>query len=452
MFCILFFVRCAKAAIVPAALLLSFSISAAAQKPHILMISIDGMKPEYVTQAKDHNLNLPVLTRFLSEGTYAEGVLGVTPTVTYPSHTTMVTGVWPIEHGILANTLFDPLVEHKGEWYWYFRELKSQTLYQAADAAGLKTAAVGWPVTVGAPIDYLIAEFGQSEKANVPQGDMVKPIDLKDTIGTHVAESAKGDEKKMAWSIGIINNYNLNFILVHLTDLDHQQHLHSPFSDEANRTIEVIDHQVGELIDAEMKQNLDAKIVIVSDHGFVRVDHKVALNAIFAKAGLIKLRPGKMNDGTSTVVSWDAEAWESGGTAAIMVRDHGDTQIMQKVAALMDEIARDPAYGVNKVISGSEVAKHGGNPDAVYLIDFEPGWAATGGWRGDPVKDAPSTGTHGYLPDHPELRSAFMVMGKGIAKGKDIGVIDMRQIAPSVAEMLSVKLPAARMKPVSYTP
>jgi predicted AlkP superfamily pyrophosphatase or phosphodiesterase len=101
----------------------------------------------------------PVLERFLAEGTYAEGVVGVVPTVTYPSHSTLVTGVWPAEHGVHSNLVFDPLGEYPGEWYWYFREIKAHTLYQAADEAGLTTAAVSWPVTAGAPIDYLITEF-----------------------------------------------------------------------------------------------------------------------------------------------------------------------------------------------------------------------------------------------------------------------------------------------------
>src|ERR1700761_5721758 len=97
-----------KSAIAVAALV-TCATSLIAQKPHVLMISLDGMKPEYVTHADEHNLKIPVLRKFLTQGAYAEGVVGVIPTVTYPSHTTMVTGVWPAEHGILANTLFDPM-------------------------------------------------------------------------------------------------------------------------------------------------------------------------------------------------------------------------------------------------------------------------------------------------------------------------------------------------------
>src|SRR5713226_10343079 len=73
------------------------ALAAAQEKvaPILVMISIDGLRPDYITAADAHGAKVPNLRRFLKEGTYAEGVVGVVPTVTYPSHTTLVTGVWP---------------------------------------------------------------------------------------------------------------------------------------------------------------------------------------------------------------------------------------------------------------------------------------------------------------------------------------------------------------------
>ncbi len=417
-------------------------------KPHVLMISIDGMKPEYVTHAEEHGLKLPTLRRFVAQGTYADGVEGVLPTVTYPSHTTMVTGVSPAQHGIVNNTVFDPMLQHKGEWYWYFKEVKAETLYEAADQASLTTAAVGWPVTVGAPIDYLIAEFAQSETVPLPPSATTRPTDLKDKLNIKVSDGVDGDDRKTAWTVGIINNYNPNFVIAHLDDLDHQEHSHGPFSPEANRTIEKIDGQASQIIDAELAQNPDAKIIIVSDHGFVRVDHHVALNALLAQAGLIRLAPKGTND-RAPVVSWDAQAWEAGGTAAIVLHDPSDADVQRRVRDLLAKIAADPAYGINRVIEHDQVIKAGGFPDAAFVVDFKPGWSTGAGLRGAVLTDAPGTGTHGYMPDHPELRSSFFVMGKGIAKGKDLGLVDMRRIAPTVAEMLGVELPAVKLPPLN---
>ena len=85
---------------VPAALIVGFALFAAAvaaqqPTPIVLMISIDGLRPDYVTAADKHGLKIPALRRFVTEGAFAEGVQGVIPTVTYPSHTTLISGVWP---------------------------------------------------------------------------------------------------------------------------------------------------------------------------------------------------------------------------------------------------------------------------------------------------------------------------------------------------------------------
>jgi predicted AlkP superfamily pyrophosphatase or phosphodiesterase len=282
----------------------------------------------------------------------------------------------------------------------------------------------------------------------VHAGEVVNPFDIKDRIGVTLPANATDDVKKTAWSVGIINTYTPNFMLVHLAMLDHQEHEHSPFSPEANEAVEKLDQEVGQIIDAELKQDPKAKVVIVSDHGFVRVDHDVLVNVLLARAGLITLR----SKDTSPVESWEAQAWISGGTAAIMLHNPSDEAVKAKVKQLLDTIAADPQYGINEILTHDQLIKRGGYPDAAFLIDFKLGWSAAAGFSGDAVKDAPSTGTHGYLPDHPELRSAFMVMGDGVAKGRDLGVIDMRQIAPSVASMLGVKLPAAKLHAVHYKP
>ena len=90
--------------------LLTFFLSVPwASSADLLLVSIDGMRPDYVLEADAHGLQIPHLRRLLAEGAHATGVRGVLPTVTYPSHTTILTGVWPAKHGIYTNTTFDPL-------------------------------------------------------------------------------------------------------------------------------------------------------------------------------------------------------------------------------------------------------------------------------------------------------------------------------------------------------
>ena len=117
-------------------LLAASPLLAQAHQP-VLLISVDGLRPDYVTHADEHHLRIPTLRRTMADGTYAEGVNGVFPTVTYPSHTTLVTGVWPAEHGILNNTRIRSRAQPFDAWYWYTDQIKTPTIWSAAHAAGL---------------------------------------------------------------------------------------------------------------------------------------------------------------------------------------------------------------------------------------------------------------------------------------------------------------------------
>jgi predicted AlkP superfamily pyrophosphatase or phosphodiesterase len=426
------------------------SLEAQSRKPHVLMISIDGMKPEYITHADEHGLKVPNLRLFLSQGSYADGVVGVVPTVTFPSHITLITGVWPAEHGVVANALFDPLGELQGESYWYFRQLHAETLYQAADAAGLTTASVGWPVTLGAPVDYLIAGYGEPAKSAAPEDQPLHPLDIKQQLNLQFVAGTDDDDHRAGWAEGIIRKWNPNFVLLHFNDLDKNQHAHSPFSPEADAAMEHLDRLAGEAIAAELAMNPDAVIVVVSDHGFARVDHEVNLNAFFVQAGLIALKPVGTVGASGNIASWDAECRLEDGSAAVVLRDPQDNVLLAKVKGVLDAMKADPANGIDRVLDAKELHRRGGFSDASFLIDLKPGWSTRGGFRAPFVVDTPGIGTHGYLPDHVEMRSSFFVKGPGVAEGEDLGVIDMRQITPTVAKMLHVQMPAAKMKPVDY--
>lgn len=431
------------------ACVLTGSILAQAPSNPLMMISIDGMKPEYATQADAHHLRIPVLRDMMRQGAYATGVVGVVPTVTYPSHTTLVTGVWPAEHGVYDNTVFDPLQQHPNTWYWDFADIQVPTLYTAADAAGLKTANVGWPVTVGAPIDYNIAEGTQSEHTDKPSGSPYHPEDILDEIGVHPAKDVDQDVTKTAESVAILRKFHPDFLLVHLTDMDHQEHEHSPFSKEADDSLEVLDSQIGQIRDAALAANPRTRIVVVSDHGFLRVDHRVNLNVLLVKAGLIQLGEPKAGTNKPAILDWRAEAWPAGGSNAIMLKHPEDAALLAKVKQALDQAMADPANGIATVLTHEQIVARGGFPQASFLVDYKDGFDPGNAFTGPVVQDAPSTGMHGYLPSRPAMYSAFFISGQGIASGRNLGVIDMRQIAPTLARLMGLTLQAAKQPPLA---
>src|SRR5687768_3414999 len=84
---------------------LGATLTAASDDPRVLMISIDGLMPSSYTEAGPSTI--PSLRRLAREGAYADGVISVLPTVTYPAHTTLLTGVPTSVHGIVDNRMFD---------------------------------------------------------------------------------------------------------------------------------------------------------------------------------------------------------------------------------------------------------------------------------------------------------------------------------------------------------
>ncbi len=411
------------------------AVSQDAGRVPLVVISIDGMRPDYVTKADEHGLKIPALRAFLARGTYADGVV---PTLTYPSHTTILTGVWPAEHGVYGNLMFDPLQEHSGRWYWDFSAIRVEMLYQAAKKAGIVTGAVDWPVTVGAPIDYDVAPYGTAGKF------AYIPVDLLNRLGVAAPKDDEDDDAKVAASVAILRKYKPGLMLVHLLELDEEQHRHGPFSVEANARLEKIDAQVAAIERAALAVDARTRVVVVSDHGFARVERMVNLNVLLARAGLMRLgRRGK-------VVSWKAEAWATGGSAAIMLRDAGDAATLAAVKKVIAEAATDPAYGIVGVLTGEQAEAMGGLPGAALVVDFRDGFDAGVGFSGAVVEDVAGTGMHGYLPTHEAMRAAFMVMGEGVAVGRDLGVVDMRAVAPALAEMLGLKLEAAKVGAVGW--
>ena len=122
---------------------------------HVVLISIDGFRPDFYL---DTSWPAPGLQRMAREGAHVKVVMGVFPSKTYPGHTTLVTGALPGSHGIYYNVSFEG-IQPTGRYYWYASAIRVPTLWDAVRESGLKSASVLWPVTVGAPIDWNIPEI-----------------------------------------------------------------------------------------------------------------------------------------------------------------------------------------------------------------------------------------------------------------------------------------------------
>jgi len=436
----------------------------------VLMISIDGMKPEYVTEADARGLRIPFLRSLARDGVYADGVSGVWPTNTYPSHTTLLTGVSPAEHGVDNNPEFDPQRTFAGAWYWYAQQVRVPTLWQAAHEAGLRTASVGWPVSVGAPgIDWLIPEYWRvnpGQSSNPSDRDLIaalsRPVTMLNQMQSELGPymngndtSLHGDEIKTRFALDILRKQQPAFMTIHLSSLDETEHERGPFSAEAKQNLEAIDGLVSQLAAAARANDPTTAVMVVSDHGFVPLTHEINLFVPFLQAGLVHTRMDAETR-TVTIDSWKAQPWLASGMAAIMLNRSGnaadDQQTERQVRDLLRKLAMDANNGIVGIFDRDQMKQRGGFPDAAFLVVLKAGYYAGGSFTGNFMEAIPGTrGGHGFSPEFPEMRASFFVAAPGIGH-RDLGIIDMRQIAPTVATILKVQMPLAKAKALDLKP
>ena len=441
----------AAAALVAVAVLVQLGGALAqSARPALIMISIDGLRPDYVTAADTHGLKIPNLRRFLKEGAFADGVTGVIPTVTYPSHTTLITGVSPAKHGILGNTVFDPLGKNQGGWYWYAEDIKVSTLWDAARQAGMTTASIQWPASIGARVDWNIPEIWRAntnEDAKLQRAlatDGLMP-ELEKALGPYPrGQEVEDDERRGTYAVRLLETKRPQLLTLHLLALDHVEHDTGPLSQESFAVLERQDAIIGKLRDAaERLAPGKAYVAVVSDHGFVKIEARFNPFPAFRDAGLIAVGRG------GAVTDWTAMPWTAGGSAAVVLKDPSDASTRAEVRALLDKLAADPANGIDRVLDADTLHARGGYPTASFLIGCKPGWFVGSGYTGAiATKTNRPAGTHGHLPDLPELRAAFFVVGPGVPAGRSLGLIDMRDVAPTLAQRLGLTLPSAEGKPL----
>jgi predicted AlkP superfamily pyrophosphatase or phosphodiesterase len=376
-------------------------------------------------------------------------VVSVYPSVTYPAHTTIVSGATPARHGILGNEEFQPLdVSQSRELQWYASSIKVDTLWHAAARRKLKTAMVSWPVSVGAG-DYNFPEIFklggsldetlQIIKANDRPDGFVDELHNKDPKLFSNVTKDEGDDMRTRFAEYIITDKRPDLLLVHLFDLDHFQHDFGPFTPEAFAMLEKADGYVGRILAAaERARTLeDTAVYIVSDHGFMPIKQRVHPGVLLAEAGLIKLKQEKGADGKmrNVVASWRAIPYSTAGSCSIILQNPSDRDALRKAHAIFKSREGKHGSGIFRVVEEKEIKQLGGNPNAAFALDAEEGFTFGSNYSGPFITDTSQRGQHGYLPTRPDYRASFIMSGSVITRRGDLGEIRMIDIGPTIARV-----------------
>jgi len=369
----------------------------------LLVISVDGLDWRYLRDRDALGLKIPNIRSLMAKSQIADGVVGVWPTITWPSHTTMLTGVRPDQHGILGNAAGppDPALS-----YWSATKITVPTLTQCLAGAGRTVGAVNWPVTVDAKIDWNLPEV--YARRNGDSSDM----DTVDKFGTPglVAEIGRtypsfpqqwlDDRSRALATIYLLTRKHPDLMLLHFAELDSEQHEEGPFTQHAKAVVERSDELIGDILKVLPK---DYSLALVSDHGFEQIDHIANLKVMAAADGVT----GAMAVAGGLVTSSDPQvlAWLRGQS--------GKGEVGREVPP--EELKR---YAPQLSGTGFEPAPH---------VQFGNGK--------EPRQPSQTKGNHGFWPTRPDYHSIFLLSGPGI-KSARLGTMEMTSLKDRLAETL----------------
>ncbi len=398
--------------------------------PRLLLVSIDGLG---WTRWQQHRGLTPNLNKLTIGGT-AVPLQSVFPTMTWPAHATLVTGSLPLHHGVLGNHLWSRAA-HKVVEAWQGPPPAGPTIWQALRQAQLHVAAVLWPNTAGAPIDWALPEvYGQKAFENAASPGLLSDLAMAglpvDHLGSHGGEEAfLLDTFSRDAAVYLVQTHQPEFLALHWVALDTWSHRFGPDSAEAMWALQLIDRYLGEVLQAYEAHGLrkGLRLVVVSDHGFLEVTEAYSAHQLLMDAQL-------------------PAAW----TKAVQVVSNGHCLYMyvtkpelhdEIVAVLRHSLSKHPK--LDKVLGPDQLValglpspkEHDQAPDLVALARPEVLWS-TAHVPGQPGKPT-IHGMHGQLPSSPQLQGIF-VTNQAVTSGGALTLMRMQDVAPTLMAWFGV--------------
>ncbi|MFO1445608.1 alkaline phosphatase family protein [Bacillus sp. Bva_UNVM-123] len=415
----------------------------------MIVISFDCLS------ALDYSLikSLPNFQRVFEKGSYVQHVETIYPSLTYPCHTTIVTGNYPVRHGIVNNTLLQPGRESP-DWNWYRSAIKGTTLYDEANKANLTTAALLWPVTGKAKsIQYNLPEIFPNRPwksqimVSLLNGTPSYQWELNKQFG-HIRNGLKQpelDDFVLESTVHTILTKAPNLLLVHFTDLDTMRHHHGVFSEEATEAIRRHDRRLGRILhalDASGKIQ-ETTIIILGDHSAIDEDKAIHLNVVFREHDLISV------DSNDRIIDWKAYCKSCDGSAYIYVKNDDDV-IKEKVKEILTTLASDSQNGIEKILSGKEAGQTGADSTCAFMIEASRGFYFLEDHVGEYIKHVSAADVrannkytlacHGYSPTKSDYTTFFLASGNGIRENEVIPFMHLVDIGPTLARLLGLDL------------
>jgi len=367
----------------------------AAQQPLVILVSIDGFRADYL----DRGLT-PNIAALAAQGVRAQAMRPAFPSVTFPNHYTLVTGLYPDHHGLVNNTMEDPAIpgpaftvanSHDERWWD-----EATPIWITAEHQGLRAATMFWPGS-DVPIHGTLPDrFVRFDKT-------VTPDRRTDTV--------------LGW-LDLPPEQRPQFVTLYFDQVDSAGHAAGPDSDAVNKALQLVDAAIGRLVDGLRQRSLfeRANLILVADHGMEAnfPDRVVYLDDL--------IDPKTVHvEATGVVTGLRAEPGHEAAVEQALLKPHPHMQCWRK-----GEIPARLHYG--------------GNPRVPALLCLaEPGWAI---WTHDfiaSLKGGFVYGMHGYDPADPAMNALFVAEGPALRQGMVHPAFDNVDVYPLLTRLLAIK-------------
>ncbi|NUM41217.1 MAG: alkaline phosphatase family protein [Leptospiraceae bacterium] len=374
-------------------------------KKKLIVLSIDGFPGYYANPDSKFYQYTPNLNKLRGMSNFSNLVTSVYPTMTYPAHTSMITGVDPEVHGIRSNTPFDPYNKNLGGWMWYHEEIKAKTIFNFIKESQKKSASVYWPVSAGAEIYYNIPQYWRAK--NSEDEKLVKILSTKGLYeelkkeGITVSEITP-DREKVRAGLYIWKKKKPDALFIYTTDLDSAHHTYGVYSNEAKEKLIEIDSLIKEIIEKTSlysKKNLS--FIIVSDHGFKDVSRICYPNTELKQRGYLNLEKN----------NWKGIFRTMGGISLLLQNDDLQFRFTKNELSSLKQTIESKCEGTKFIYEGKSFEKlkrkfHSGASAFLYSENNTGFGEKT---DGDLLKLLGQTfSNHGFLPGDTSMKTILL--------------------------------------------
>lgn len=364
------------------------------ESPYVILVSLDGFRYDYIEK---HNAKF--LAEFASLGTKAESLIPSYPSVTFPNHYSIVTGMYPGHHGLVGNTMYDRNAEERyslgnakavtdAKWYG------GTPLWVLAEQQGMLSACYYWPGSE-APIQKVLPTYyyKYSEKSDIDS----RLMQVKNWL-TLPAEKRP------------------HFITFYMPEVDHAGHQFGPDAEETTKAVQYVDEAMEKLYTLVKNSGLPINLVIVSDHGMLELDQKT----------LLKL-PFEVDEKEMAVAS-------NGTYVSLFIKDP------KKIKTWYDKIKKsiDPKLMEVHLKDNLPQEYHFGSKDDRYNRVGDIVLTAHAPYY---FTNRPLAGSHGFDPAKvKEMHALFMAVGPNIKEKNTVKSFENVHIYPMIAQILGLTI------------